>query len=140
MKKQPPPDFPSEWKRPSENPLPLQVLEGRGFNIGRMVSASKSDYSDRYPSHFTIFNANIVTLKGGKIWYGDLDLTAEAMKLKDAASEAGQTLYVLRERDARFGAEDKNPKLLVAKAVWDTTQGIPVYDEGFKVVFRPGGK
>jgi hypothetical protein len=140
MKKQTPPEYPSEWERPEKSPLPLNVLEGRGFNVARMISASKSGYRDSHPKNLVVFNANIVTIEGGKIWYGDLDLTEDARRLKDAADEAGQTLYVLYERDCRFGTETQTPKALAAKAVWNTTQGVPQLDKEFKVVFKPAKK
>ena len=137
MKNQPPPSFPSEFEPPDVHRLPLRVLESRGFNMGRMISASKSGYP---PHNFAIFNANIITLSEGKIWYGDLDLTEDGEKLKDIAAETGETLFVLREPDARFGKENDTPKVLAARAVWDITQDIPKYDKNYKVVFTPKKK
>jgi hypothetical protein len=70
-----------------------------------MISASKSDYRMSHPNHVVVFNANIFTRKGEKIWYGDLDLTVDGDALKAMAVERGADLYVFRERDGRFDHE-----------------------------------
>jgi hypothetical protein len=70
---------------------------------GRMISGSK-----RGPAgHVCVWNANLCTKEGGKFWFGDIDLTADADDLKRIASEKGCYIYVLRERDARFQNEAK---------------------------------
>ena len=94
-----------------------KMFMDRGLVPGRLISMSKSGYSNQYPTHLALYNANVVTEKYGKIWYGDLDLTTEYKKLKELAKEIGETLYVLYEMDARFENED-NP--LIGKAVWNT--------------------
>lgn len=76
---------------------------------GRMMYGSKSRYCDKYPKNYPVFNANVV-FKRGKVWYGDLDLTLDEEKLVQLAKETGQTIYVLREMDARFENEE-NPLL-----------------------------
>lgn len=101
-----------------------EILRANGLVIGRMISFSKSDYRDRNPNSVCYFNANIVTAKDGKIWYGDLDLTKDGETLKAIAEEAGVILYVLREMDGRFENETLEPINLIKKAVWDTTQGV----------------
>ena len=128
-------EYPSEWKRPDDDPMILRVMEGRGLRLGRMISGSKSGYTDKYPKNVAIFNANIVTKEHGKVWYGDLDLTVDAMKLKDVSGEVDEVLYILRESDARFGAENKKPKELIGLAVWDTTKGVPKYNKDYKIIF-----
>jgi hypothetical protein len=73
------------------------------LTIGRMISASK-----RGPEgHVCVFNANLCTKSGGKFWFGDIDVTADAEQLKALAHEKGEDVYVLRERDARFQNEAK---------------------------------
>lgn len=86
----------------------IQLL---GWN-GRMISGSKSGYSNRNPKNIAVFNANIVIMSSVpvKIWYGDLDITLDIDKLKELALETGQTLCVLREMDARFENEN-SPKV-----------------------------
>ena len=93
--------------------------------MGRILSWSKSDYREKNPHSVCYFNANIVTVSLGKIWYGDLDLTKDGEALKKAALESGTTLYVVKELDCRFDDEGKDGTELVTKAVWDTTQEIP---------------
>jgi hypothetical protein len=72
---------------------------------GRMIALSKNDYAERHPSHVVVFNANLCTTGRGKIWFGDLDLTQDEPLLVDLAVALGETVFVLYERDARFGTE-----------------------------------
>lgn len=69
--------------------------------MGRMISGSKTGPK----GHLCVFNANICTKSRGKIWFGDLDLTADVSELKRLAAEQGEDIYVLREKDARFQNE-----------------------------------
>ena len=73
------------------------------LRIGRMISASKTGPK----GHVCVFNANLCIKSQGKVWFGDVDLTADADKLKAMATGAGEALYVLREMDARFLNEEK---------------------------------
>jgi len=79
-------------------------------HAGLMITASKGRYNNRYPLNFTIFNSNVVTDKGVKIWHGDLDLTLDLQKLKDLSNALKIKLHVLREMDGRFDNE-KEPKV-----------------------------
>jgi hypothetical protein len=81
------------------------ILTEAKFTLGRMLCYSKSAYYHRHPDHVVLFNANIYTEDEGKVWYGDLDLTIDGDRLAMVATEAQQTLYVLREMDGRFGKE-----------------------------------
>ena len=72
--------------------------------------------------HKCVWNANIVTKKQGKVWFGDVDITKDAAVLKDIAAEAGEPLYVLREMDCRFDTESDPVKALIKKAVWNTNE------------------
>lgn len=101
-----------------------KIIEEQGLRNERMISGSKSGYHRINPDSFAVFNANIITKRNGKVWWGDLDIKVDGKKLKKAAEQAGTTLYVLREKDARFGSEKDKPKNLIKKAVWDTTQEI----------------
>ena len=68
---------------------------------GRMLSGSKVA-----PEGQTIvWNANICTKTHGKIWFGDFNVTKEYDKLKELAEALGESVYVLREHDARFENE-----------------------------------
>lgn len=97
----------------------------KGLVMGRMISASKGDYMHQNPTHLSVFNANIVTITDGKIWYGDLDITKSADTLKEIAKELGEPLFILREMDARFENEDKPASEMIKKAVWNTSEPTP---------------
>lgn len=90
-----------------------KIEEILGWN-GRMVGGSKSMYRNAHPNNAPIFNANVVAENPDgsyeKVWYGDLDLTVDFVKLKGAAEALGVKLYVLWEMDARFENESE-PKI-----------------------------
>ena len=90
-----------------------EIFEKHGLRAGRMISAHKTAPE----GHTAVFNGNVVVEKGGKIWYGDLDITASFDKLKEIADEIGQDLYILREHDARFENEDAGFKYWKEHAV-----------------------
>lgn len=69
--------------------------------IGRMISGTKTAPK----GHVCVFNGNICIKSKGKIWFGDLDLTRDAQKLSELAKAKGETLYILKEKDARFKNE-----------------------------------
>jgi hypothetical protein len=54
-----------------------------------------------------VWNGNVCVKDAGKIWYGDIYLNADATKLQSLADQLGEWVYVLYERDARFGNEAK---------------------------------
>ena len=71
------------------------------FPIGRMMGGTKTGPKD----HVCVWNANILTRKRGKIWFGDLDITADGKRLKAFAAEVGEPLVILKEMDCRFMTE-----------------------------------
>lgn len=85
-------------------------------HCGRMLSASKSGYSSRFPNNVVVFNGNVCTKGHGKLWYGDLDITKDEAKLKELASTLGEDVYVLHEMDGRFENEEQ-PKFDRARAI-----------------------
>lgn len=90
-----------------------EIFKQNGLNNGRMISATKSGYIKKYSEHEVYFNANVFILGEGKIWYGDLDLDKDTEKLKSVAAELGKSLYVLKEKDGRFGKEKlSDPEIL----------------------------
>ena len=99
------------------------ALKNCGLIAGRMISYSKSTYRQKYPENIVAFNANIFTKKE-KVWWGDLDITKDSESLQRAATECGETLYVLRELDGRFENEYREvndlEKLAVAKFIPQT--------------------
>jgi len=72
---------------------------------GRILAASKSGYTTKYPKRVVAFNGNVCTKEHGKIWYGDVDTTKDKKALKALAKDLGCVVYVLREMDARFSTE-----------------------------------
>jgi hypothetical protein len=81
---------------------------------GRMIFFSKSRFGENHPDHVPVFNGNVCFV-GGKVWWGDIDLTIDEPKLVDLARRVGQTVYVLYEHDARF---DHEQRALLADAVY----------------------
>lgn len=92
------------------------LFSAHGLNIGRMISASKSEYCKEHQDNLIIFNANVLTKSHGKIWYGDLDITEDFDKLKNIADILKEDLYILMEGDARFGYEKQSLDILLPKA------------------------
>lgn len=99
-----------------------EVFQKHGLICGRMIYGSKSFARSKFPDDLLLFNANIVTKSAGKIWWGDLNITKEAKKLKEVAAEINETLFVLRESDCRFGTENDPVEVLISRAVWDTSK------------------
>jgi hypothetical protein len=92
------------------------IFATNGLTEGRMIGASKSIYSQEHPDDLIIFNANIITPRYGKIWYGDLNVTKDFDNLKNVADYLREDLYILREGDARFGSENQSIQVLISKA------------------------
>jgi hypothetical protein len=89
--------------------------------IGRQISP----YKIAPPNNKCVWNANVITRRLGKVWYGDLNLTTEGHILRRIALTLGEPLYVLKEKDARFGTESNPIDTLIEKAVWNTESEIP---------------
>lgn len=113
-----------KWQDEKEKlykPLPddfSRFMIEKFFFPGRMVSSTKTT-----PEGKTyIFNANICTKTYGKIWFGDLRLEDDAEKLQEFANKLGETIYILREHDARFENEVR-PKISNAVAKFSPEQG-----------------
>ena len=93
------------------------IFENHKFFSGRMIWGSKSSYCNQYPNHEVYFNANIIIIPDGKIWYGDIDVTIDEKELQKIANEIEKDLYILREMDGRFENQDKDFTELITKAV-----------------------
>jgi hypothetical protein len=84
---------------------------------GRMVGYSKTAYVSIHSDHVVVFNAN-VCFAGGKVWWGDLDLTEDEHQLCRLSADTRETVYVLWETDARF---DHAEVPLLDRAVYSVT-------------------
>lgn len=82
-----------------------EIFSEYGFFLNRMISGSKSGYRSKYPDNYIIFNANIFIRSKHKIWYGDLDITKDAINLQKICNEIGEEMIVVSEVKGRFGAE-----------------------------------
>jgi hypothetical protein len=83
------------------------------FPQGRMISASKSGYVTAHPGHLVAFNANVCTASKGRIWCGDLDVTADRDRLTTLAVDLGEEVHVLRE-SAMHGTDVPDLGLAIA--------------------------
>jgi hypothetical protein len=78
---------------------------------GRLVAASDVWYERQYPDHAVVFNANVCIAPPRKIWFGDIDVTEDERRLVVLAKSLDTKIYVLLERDGRFGGRDEHPVL-----------------------------
>lgn len=92
------------------------ALERHGLYAGRMVSQSKSSYSEGHPDNLVFFNACIFIKKRRwfkstyrQVWWGDIDLTLSQTPLVAAADDCGQDLWVTRERYRWDGYHGETP-------------------------------
>jgi len=92
------------------------IFATNGLELGRMIASSKSEYCKEHQGELVIFNANILTKKRKKIWYGDLNITLDFDNLKNIADQLKEDLYILMEGDARFGYENESLNILLPKA------------------------
>jgi hypothetical protein len=121
--------YPSDFKPPKSIETIARIFESNEFPFGDMLGGQKWQYSESFPNHLVIFNANVLTKSHGKVWYGDLDVSISHARLKKIAEQAGEPLYVLHESTARFGEENKPIDKLLVQAVWDTTQNVIFLNE-----------
>ena len=84
---------------------------------GCLMSMSKSGYHDAHPTNVAVFNAN-VSLVGGKVWWGDFDLTLDEAQLVQLASATGEVVFLLYESDGRFEYEAAP---LLERAIYSVT-------------------
>lgn len=92
-----------------ENALPF----GRCFG-------SKSGYRAAHPRAQFLPNANIFSLRHGKLWWGDLDLTVDAPALERIARRLRCRLFVLREFEGRWLDEQIPAEDIRQRARWCT--------------------
>ena len=118
-------EYPSDFKPSTSIQEIQQHFEAYNLHSGRMLGGSKTGYTIERPNNLILFNANVLMKDIGKVWHGDLNLTADYSVLKDIAKSLNTTLYVLWESDGRFGEENKPLTALLDKAVWSTDDTKP---------------
>jgi hypothetical protein len=67
---------------------------------GRLISFSKSQYIDAFPTRIPCFNGVVCVRRASKleaIWKGDLDITLDEPKLAELSRQTGQTIAVFSE-------------------------------------------
>ena len=132
-------EYPSDFKPDMIVQGIQQYFESHGLYIARMIGGSKTDYHTKHPDDLVIFNANVLILDYGKVWYGDLNLTQDYIILKSIADALNTKLYVLWESDGRFGEENKSIDELIKKSIWNTGEFKPTkewYKKKMKKVWR----
>lgn len=63
---------------------------------GRMITGSKTGFGRRKPDHAAVFNAGVI-VDGSEVWWGDLDLTEDADRLRALAAELNCSISVVYE-------------------------------------------
>ena len=96
----------------------VKIFSSYRFNLGRIISYSKSSYKEANPNNIVFFNANVITEGRGKVWYGDLDITKDEDLLRKVSKELNEELYILREMDARFNKVEVPIEELISKAIY----------------------
>lgn len=91
------------------------VLEDCGLKLGRKLKLRKKKGVESI-----VPRANIISLKDGKIWYGDVDLVTDLDAISKAAALLEDRLYIVPEHDARYGNECRPAEKLIKKAIWCT--------------------
>jgi hypothetical protein len=123
-------------RHPVERLMDLKLMPS-----GRIMSASKTAWTRAFPTEVGIFNANVFARPEGgqvmKVWHGDLNLTREEPALVQVAAASGQTIWVLFERDGRFGGKDEEPELGRAVLCLHPGGGV-AFDESYLVRAEDG--
>lgn len=83
------------------------IFNKYGFNRGRLISYSKSRYRNNHPNDYILFNGNIFTKKYHKMWWGDLNITKDSLKLQEICNEIDLDLIIVSEMIGSFGGEKK---------------------------------
>ena len=110
--------IPTLWSKKSDTKIQdfYDVFGTNKLMLGRMIGGSKSGYWEKHPEDLIIFNANIITKRSGKIWFGDLNVTLDRESLQSVADTIQEDLYILSEMDARFENERAGFKFWKKKA------------------------
>jgi len=80
----------------------LEEFKKQHFNLGRIIAFSKSEYLNKHREDLVIFNANVLTLKHGLVWYGDLNINKDRKVLELISKNLKEDLFILREHDCQI--------------------------------------
>lgn len=81
----------------SENCDRFQPLFSRhSLTIGRQLPDS-AEYRRYHPRSILWRHADVVAVRAGYVWHGDIDIRVDAAVLREIARELDEPLYVLRE-------------------------------------------
>lgn len=97
----------------------IDIFRENGLALAR-IFGSKTSYWKKHKDGHVFFNANAIIKSLGKVWYGDIHIERDEGALKDIAAKLREPVFILREMDARFGAEEQPVEKLIKLAVWNT--------------------
>lgn len=92
-------------------------FENEGLFEGKIVTGNIDKYMKRNPDSVVIKNANVFIDMGGKIWWGDLDLTRDAKRIQRACNRIGMEILITEESVGRDNLDDLNWDIVRAQAV-----------------------
>ena len=96
-----------EMREPTKQERWTAIVETALGRQGRMLSGSKSSYLSSHPKSIVYFNGNIYDEDGAKLWFGDVDLTKDAMTLAQIAHLLDEPIYVTAESPFRWEEQTK---------------------------------
>ncbi len=79
-----------------------EAIEGHLGTPGRLLSASKSMYREKFPDHKIYFNACLFDKEFKQVWYGDIDLDIDKESLQMLANYLKEPIYLTIEQPFRF--------------------------------------
>lgn len=109
-----------EVKSMSDEEFVLRTFVKHKLGMGRMIFGSEVDYKNQNPEHLVVSDATVVSLKRGKIWLGDLDVTIDEEKLIAVSRELGEHLYIIKEPRESFNSGTASADQLIKRAIWST--------------------
>ena len=86
----------------------LEAVRSHLGNEGRLLSASKSMYLEKFPSHKTFFNACLFDSSFTQLWFGDIDFDADSESLQLLSNYINEVIFITREQPYRWdGLKDE---------------------------------
>lgn len=79
-----------------------EAIEGHLGTPGRLLSASKTMYREKFPNNKVYFNACLFDKNLKQIWWGDIDLDMDKESLQMLADFLGEPIYLTMEQPFRW--------------------------------------